>query len=259
LAFIGVPPFVTKGAFDKLIAKPVRSKDPNSLPVLKKLVAATCLRRTKANHASTLGLTKKTELLELVEMSPSDRQIYEFFKRRSYLIAGFGNTANGLKRGSMRSTVRKSADMLVLIGLLRLICNHGEALLSESALKAWKNRDTSSISWEMLETGVRRCDSCGCEIEDLDTSESTAGEFPCGHVFCDGCVSKIQSSSSSSFCLKCRKPSSKAPSPSPSQAEPEFYSKKRYAPSAKVKALLRNLDQAHSAARSEPETPPRKR
>ena len=67
--------------------------------------------------------------------------------------------------------------MLVFIGLLRLVCNHGEALLSDSALKAWKNRDASWISWAMLESGVRSCGSCGSEIEDLDTSESTVGEF----------------------------------------------------------------------------------
>ena len=261
LTFIGVPPFVTKDAFNIWIAKPIRSCDPRGLPNLRKLVAATCLRRTKANHASTLGLTRKTELVELVELSPNDRQLYEFFKRRSYLIGGLGNAINGLNAGSGRATASKSANMLVLIGILRLICNHGEALLSDSPLKAWKNRDASSINWEMLESGVRSCSSCGTEIEDLDTSESTVGEFACRHVICDGCELKAQSSNNLFSCLKCIKPSSKAPSPSPSpsQAESKPSLKERYPPSAKVKALLRNLAKAHSAENSEPGTLPQKR
>jgi SNF2 family DNA or RNA helicase len=259
LAFVGIPPFVTKDAFDKWIAKPVRSKSTHSLPTLRKLVAATCLRRTKANHASTLGLTRKTELLELVEMSPNERQLYEFFKRRSYLIAGFGSKANGLKGGSTGMTAPKTINMLVLIGLLRLVCDHGEALLSDSALKAWKKRDVSSISWEMLESGVRRCDFCGCEIEDMDTIESTVGERACRHITCDGCASKLQSSSNPSCCLKCSEPASKVSSPSSSQTGFESGSRERYPPSTKVKALLRSLANAHSAVRPQSGTPPQKR
>jgi len=152
-------------------------------------------------------------------------------------------------------TDSKRATILVLIGLLRLICSHGEALLSDSALKAWKNRDDVSISWEMLESGIGRCDSCGSEIENQDTSESTAGEFACEHVFCGSCASKTQSLANSSSCPKCRSPPLKIPSPSSSQATTESASKKRHPPSAKVEALLRNLAKDHSAAKSEPGTP----
>jgi SNF2 family DNA or RNA helicase len=259
LAFIGVPPFLTKSAFNNWIDKPFKSKDPNSLPTLRKLVAATCLRRTKAHYASTLDLTQKTELLEPVEMTPHERQLYEFFKRRTYLIAGFEVTANKLEGQEKRKTSLKYTNMLVVIGLLRLICNHGEALLSESALKAWKNREASSITWEMLESSVRRCDSCGREIEDMDNIESIQGELACGHVVCDACASKTQSPSSSSYCLKCGKLRSAGTSPSPSHAKYEFNSKERYLPSSKVKALLRNLAKLHSAPKFESEPSPQKR
>jgi SNF2 family DNA or RNA helicase len=259
LAFIGVPPFVAKDAFDKWIVRPVRSKDSDSLPTLRRLVAATCLRRTKATHASALGLSRKTEQVELVEMSSNDRQLYEFFKRRSYLVADLKNTANGLKSSSVRMTATKNANTLVLIGILRLICNHGEALLSESALKAWKNQDTSLVGWEMLKSGVRMCDSCAVEIEDFNTSESIVEEFACGHVVCECCASKIHSSDNSSSCPKCRKSPSKAPSPALSKVESESSSRERYPPSAKVKALLRNLAKARSAARLWPGTNSQKR
>lgn len=227
--------------------------------MLRKLVAATCLRRIKANYASTLSLTRKTELLELVEMSSDERHLYEFFKRRSYLITGSGNTTNKSKGNSTRVAAPTSASILVLIGLLRLICNHGEALLSESALKSWKDRDTNSISWEMLKTGVRSCGSCGREIEDLDASASTVGEFGCEHIVCDGCALKTQSSDNLSSCLLCNKSSSKGPSKSLFQAESESLSKQQYPPSTKVQALLKNLAKAHSAPESEPKTPPQKR
>jgi SWI/SNF-related matrix-associated actin-dependent regulator of chromatin subfamily A3 len=254
LAFVGVSPFMAKDAFDKWIARPVRSKDLDSLPTLRRLVAATCLRRTKATHASALGLSRKTEQVELVEMSSNDRQLYEFFKRRSYLVADLKNTANGLKRGSVRS-----ANTLVLIGILRLICNHGQALLSESALKAWKSQDASLVSWEMLKSGVRRCDSCDLQIEEFNISESMVEVFACEHVVCESCASKIHSSDNSSSCPKCRKPPSKAPSPALSKVEPESSSKERYPPSAKVNALLRNLAKTHSAARFGPGTKSQKR
>ncbi|KAL6355680.1 hypothetical protein LRP88_11284 [Fusarium phalaenopsidis] len=146
LSFIKVPPFETKDQFDSHIAEPVKQRKGQGLEMLRKVVAATCLRRTKADHAKMLNLPPKTEHVERVEMGRNDRRLYEFFKRFSYLTAGLDKT----------SKKRAATNILVLISMLRLICDHGEALLPDSALTAWRNRDENALTWEMLESTTKR-------------------------------------------------------------------------------------------------------
>lgn len=103
---------------------------------LKKLVAATCLRRTKQHVKNQLSLPRRTDKEHLVELKTSERLLYDFFKTRaSSLVA--------------RSTVHCAAlekrglgNILTIINSLRLICNHGEELLPQSSVELWKNRDT---------------------------------------------------------------------------------------------------------------------
>lgn len=237
LAFIRVPPFQSKGQFDRIIARPIKEKKKDGLETLRKVVAATCLRRTKADYAATLNLPQKTERIDWVEMGRNDRNLYEFFKRFSYLTAGLDKTSK-----------RKAAtNILVLISMLRLICDHGEALLSESALKAWRDQDEHSLTREMLESNIRRCISCDRKIEELDAAESAIEEFKCGHVLCDGCVMKSQNSLSQLPWHECESAVARSPSdtspPSPSQSQSELANplKSRYPPSAKVEAVLRNI------------------
>ncbi|RTE81243.1 hypothetical protein BHE90_004238 [Fusarium euwallaceae] len=148
LSFIRVPPFEAKDQFDSHIAEPVKQRKSQGLEMLRKVVAATCLRRTKADHAKMLNLPPKIEHVERIEMSRNDRQLYEFFKRFSYLTAGLDKT----------SKKRAATNILVLISMLRLICDHGEAMLPDSALTAWKNRDKNALTWEMLESTTKRID-----------------------------------------------------------------------------------------------------
>lgn len=258
LTFIGVPPFVTKHMFDKLIARPLRLKGPHGLLTLRKLVAATCLRRTKTSSFN-VGLPKKTELLELVELSASDRQLYEFFKRRSYLLANPKNTTYSAKDEGKPKRASKNANLLVLIGMLRLICNHGEALLPRSAVQAWQSLDPSFITWELLESNVKRCGACGCEMDDLEpTRKQDTVELVCEHAICGDCVPNIQGNSPS--CLECRKTPDKASRPSPTQPKLESDAMDRYyPPSAKVQALLGNIVKAQSGVVYGREKAPQKR
>ncbi|KAL2672526.1 hypothetical protein Neosp_013238 [[Neocosmospora] mangrovei] len=93
-----------------------------------------------------LNLPDKIPHTECVEMSRNDRQLYQFFKRFSYLTAGLDKT----------SKKKAATNILVLISMLRLICDHGEALLPDSALTAWRNRDENALTWEMLESTTKR-------------------------------------------------------------------------------------------------------
>jgi SWI/SNF-related matrix-associated actin-dependent regulator of chromatin subfamily A3 len=234
LSFIRAHPFESKDQFDRIIAQPIKEKKKDSLQILRKVVAATCLRRTKADYASALNLPHKTERVEEIEMDRDNRQLYEFFKRFSYLTAGLDKTS---KR-------KPATNILVLISMLRLICNHGEALLSKSALKAWRDQDQNSLTWEMLETSIKRCVSCDCKIEELDAVSSAVEELKCGHILCDGCVIKTQNSVGELSCPKCEPAGARSPSAtsdSSPQGELATCLKARYPPSTKVEALLRNI------------------
>ena len=85
LEFVRVPPFSeSTKAFERYASGPVNAKAANSLALLRAVVAATCLRRTKADHASTLNLPTKRERIESVEMTPEDRRLYDFLKRFAF-------------------------------------------------------------------------------------------------------------------------------------------------------------------------------
>ncbi|KAJ3541976.1 hypothetical protein NM208_g3367 [Fusarium decemcellulare] len=241
LSFIGAPPFETKATFHDYIVGPMKKRKREGLDMLRKVVAATCLRRTKEDHAKMLNLPPKVELVELVEMGRNDRRLYEFFKRFSYLTAGLDKT----------SRKKAATNILVLISMLRLICDHGEALLPESALTAWRNRDENSLTWEMLESTTKRCVSCDWQIEELDAAESGTEVLGCGHSLCGGCVAKLRSSDSRLPCPKCGMALSRPfsagddSSGTPSQTAMASPLRPRYPPSAKVNALLRNISDRH--------------
>ncbi|RSM09077.1 hypothetical protein CDV31_007844 [Fusarium ambrosium] len=239
LSFIRVPPFETKDQFDSHIAEPVKQRKSQGLEMLRKVVAATCLRRTKADHAKMLNLPRKMEHVERIEMSRNDRRLYEFFKRFSYLTAGLDKT----------SKKRAATNILVLISMLRLICDHGEAMLPDSALTAWKNRDKNALTWEMLESTTKRCVSCDCQIEELGAAESLTEALRCSHVLCGDCAAKLRGSASQLPCPKCGITAPRSPSAGnnsglpPSQTAFASPLRPRYPPSAKVEALLRNISE----------------
>ncbi|RWA06867.1 hypothetical protein EKO27_g8230 [Xylaria grammica] len=239
LKFIRVPPFEDQSSFDKYILEPVEKRRKDAMKMLRDVVAATCLRRTKADNLSTLDLPVKDERIEWVDMGSDDRPLYEFFKRFSYLKVG-------AKDGTRRNA---NTNILVLISMLRLICDHGEALLPESALTAWKNRDQKMLSWEMLEANTGRCTACDRQLEDLKTEEAATANFKCGHIFCETCLVNEQDSASQQACLKCgttapgSPPTRDSTSPSPPEVESRAAKKRNYPPSAKIKALLRNISE----------------
>ncbi|CAK7214763.1 hypothetical protein SEUCBS140593_002300 [Sporothrix eucalyptigena] len=150
-----------------------------------------------------------------------------------------------------------STNILALISMLRLVCDHGEALLPELAQQAWRNRDPALLSWSMFEkeAGLQQCAACDSEIGDADTVGPTAEEeLACGHVLCESCsLARTQTFDSQPSCPKCgetleqgqRSPSfpSCADDVAASQNELSISRRRRplYPPSAKLRALLHNL------------------
>lgn len=243
LEFLQVPDLNSRGLFQKYIENSMNEKKKEGLAFLRDVVSATCLRRTKADHALTLNLPRKIERIESVEMDRSTRELYEFFKRFSYEAA----SASRVKKK------RSSGNILVLISMLRLICDHGEALLSEAAVTAWKQKDTKALTWEMLKSSTKRCISCDDEIEDLDMGDSPTEGLSCGHLVCETCETKSQGSSGQVSCPLCGTTAPSSPSKrddsrlSPSKSAPASPKKRQWSPSAKVEALLRNISASQTA------------
>jgi SNF2 family DNA or RNA helicase len=267
LAFIGVPPFVTHEQFKFWLASPLLSKQQNSLQTLRKLVQATCLRRTKAHPhlASTLKLPAKTERVESVDLSPDERRLYDFFRRKFHLLANSPGTssdapdAGTTKRGGRKRAARieavpavheprrkNSRHIIIVISLLRRICDHGEALLSPGALDIWHQRGSSAVTWDMLQQDAyegigRSCCVCGQQMvgdngEEGVEIEMAMVELMCEkHVACEGCVALADSEA-----LKCPTCATITEPPSAGSAGSNVETSV-YRPSAKVSALLRKI------------------
>lgn len=230
------------------------SNRSHSLHILRNLVRATCLRRTKLlpRLSSALKLPRKTELIETVELTLDERELYDFFKRRSYLLAnGTSNKASAVtpkkgvkmrKRQIIGSTAnlsdtkprRSAGNIIVLISVLRMICNHGEALLSHIALEAWRSRDTESLSWESMQAAALAQYSCcicgqGNSREEDEKREADMVEFSCNkHRACETCATPTEDAVL--VCPKCS-----------TTAMPPLTDSSARVPSSKVAALLRNL------------------
>ncbi|KAJ5826599.1 Helicase C-terminal [Penicillium robsamsonii] len=170
ISFVGVPPFTGPygtTAFATWLKNPIHTHGENTLGIkrLRKLIAATCLRRTKNHVQDQLKLTLRVEKEQLVELGSEERSLYDFFKfRASSLVVG------NLTR---RSQVDKArwGTMLSLIGLLRLTCNHGEQLLPAVATDLYHSRTLSVMNFQG--------DANDFELEGLDDPPiSLTPDFP---------------------------------------------------------------------------------
>lgn len=138
LSFIGVPGFIEKSAFDIWIAKPIQEKKTEGFARLQTLVRGTCLRRTKESLGDVLNLPQRQEKVVYVSLHQQDQELYNFFKEESSNLASGKKTTNTAIR---RVDNAQDGGIVRLLNSLRLICNHGEQLLPETALQIWNARD----------------------------------------------------------------------------------------------------------------------
>lgn len=170
ISFVRVSPFTGthgKAVFAQWLDNRVHTYGKNALGIkrLRKLVAATCLRRTKSHVQDQLKLPLRVEKEHLVELDSGERSIYDFLKARaSSLVVG---------KFTQRSQMDKVrwGTMLSLIGFLRLICNHGERLLPDIATDLYHSQTLSAVDF--------RCDAPDFELEGLnDYPNSLTPDLP---------------------------------------------------------------------------------
>jgi SNF2 family DNA or RNA helicase len=222
-----------KSQFDFWIASPIKQKQLHSFDTLGDLIRATCLRRTKDITQGSLQLPRRIERIEEIELHQADQVLYDFFREKTAKIAA---GLAGREGGRSTRSKRKGSDILTLINFLRRICNHGVDLLPQSALEAWRSKNSTSVDWQMMQNCNRVCDSCGSIIEEVDTLSDDIPEFHCRHLICMACWMQSENTSidEGRKCPKCA--ATQAISGNPSSPQ-----KKTIRLSAKVEALIKNL------------------
>ncbi|KAM5376427.1 hypothetical protein ACJZ2D_005481 [Fusarium nematophilum] len=229
LSFIGVTSFTSKSMFEFWIGAPIRQHRPEGLPRLKKLVAATCLRRTKGVVWEQLNLPRRTTHECVVQLDQHDREIYDFFKRgASALMTGVlsADTNDSYKAGH--------GNILPIINTLRLICNHGESLLPKPALRAWTQKRSLHGVCGSDGEDIRKCYSCGIS----PSSNGAVSDFACSHFLCSRCADINESHQATAdhiVCPRCGQDEV------PEVGSGNGHGTTIYQPSAKVRALLDNL------------------
>jgi SNF2 family DNA or RNA helicase len=249
LSFIRVPPFETQTKFYSYIADPIKKRKDYAFTRLRALVRATCLRRTKQSIGEALELPKKEEVNVVLDLNPADRALYDFFKiQAATAIRNLQTPATPQRPGRLKSTGGGGwlGRILPLISHLRLICDHGEDLLSETALRAWRERSGDSVDWRSVTAGLQKCDSCGVEPKE-DDGIAFPVELSCGHIICTSCCADDDTSDSSSTQTPCTRCSRISPIPSQAGISKDYH------PSIKIEALLQNLASEGSTLSAEGE------
>lgn len=239
LSFIGVPPFTRKDLFDHWLAIPTSNNTSEGIQRLKKLVAATCLRRTKDTVKNQLRLPRRIDREETVELDGTERELYDFFK------TGISRLVAGTFSEESRVSQQHQRNILPLISFLRLICDHGERLLPAPALKGWLRRGTSAFDWNIMPNRERNCALCNVHISRLQCQDDVWYES-CLHVICSNCVitDNDEKFMDDGVCPICNEESAtpgSEQSASTRSRDRESISTVDYRPSTKVQALLNNL------------------
>lgn len=237
LSFIRVPPFETQVKFHSYITDPIKKRKDYAFTRLRALIQATCLRRTKQSIGETLKLPEKEEVNVVLTLNPADRELYDFFKiQAATAIRTLQTTATPTRpeRTQLTGGGGWSRHILPLINNLRLICDHGEDLLPETAVRAWRERDLDSVDWWSVTAGLQKCDSCGVEPKE-DDAITFPVKLSCGHIICTSCCADKDTSERPSTQTPCTKCFRKSPIPSQAGISKDYH------PSVKIEALLKNL------------------
>ncbi|KAL5326165.1 hypothetical protein ACEPPN_007303 [Leptodophora sp. 'Broadleaf-Isolate-01'] len=221
------------------IVRPVEEKHILGVERLQGLIRATCLRRTKQKTLTgdKRELPRRSEEIHEVHLHEDDQVLYDTFRRMSAKIAA----GLGKRLGESHSPKGKDKNILLLINCLRLICDHGEQLLPEAAKKTMEESSVASFASEMQQVYHGRCSVCEGEIDDCVAGAEGQDSI------CVNCATSEQGSSNTN--LQADLPDRKSLSASQSAGSERSGSAKIcYRPSAKVLALLGNLEQERAAA-----------
>ncbi|KAK5987845.1 SMARCA3-like protein-like protein [Cladobotryum mycophilum] len=243
LSFVGVPFFMDKSVFDFWIAKPIKEKSPHGLQRLGSLIKATCLRRTKKLTQSLFQLPDRHEQTVRLELSPEDRDLYTFFSKKA------ANIASGAYRHDPQYSFmdgRKNDNILTLINVLRLICDHGEQLLPQSAVESWKTSGDNFMDWQKIQDFQEfqaACDLCGSKIDDAKVQNVMGLNTSSLHAMCQACHTSVEGNASEN---EPTSPDRSMPTPSDREGSYSTITTMPAQLPPKLKVLIDNLHQEQS-------------
>jgi hypothetical protein len=174
-----------------------------------------------------------------LELNKEEREFYTFFQCRAssladYSLDFYGSTAPAAKR----------QVILPLIGILRLICDHGQYLLSPKALSAWEQKDASRVDWNQLLSIAKKCDICGTAVEKTTETGLDSPIFPCSYIICIACSNANEKDVSEflehDYCPKYLQ-EAKLPRLTVVIYYGNLLTKRQYKALTKIKVLVRNL------------------
>jgi SNF2 family DNA or RNA helicase len=212
IKFLRIRPFEDKGAFTRFFLTPFKLADPTIMPKFRLLIDSITIRRTK----DKIDLPERIDQIVRLDFSDTERPVYEYFVNDS--LRRVKAATVGTKVGG-----KGYAHVLKSIMRMRLICAHGESLLSEEDMKLLEgitpgtaidisedDDDKPVISkkqaFEMLqllrESDMDICARCNQKIgqQNLDDEDyevrdntNTIGYMSlCYHIFCPDCFPKYE-------------------------------------------------------------------
>lgn len=232
IKFLRISPFDQKGGFAQYILAPFKSADPEILPKLRLLVDSITLRRLK----DKIDLPPRHDMIVRLDFSDTEQLLYEWFAKDS---------ANKVKAVTSQQKAglggKTYAHILRAILRLRLICAHGQELLSDDDLKMTEGLSysnaidlgdededdkpalTSKQAYDMLhllqESDNDKCWICTKKVGQKDVDDFTDDALedkqdtalgwmtPCYQVICprcyDGFMAQVLSKATSDNYVNC--------------------------------------------------------
>ena len=135
IKFLRIKPFDEKNGFTQFILTPFKNADPEILPKLRLLVDSITLRRLK----DRIDIPPRHDQLVRLDFSDEEKMLYDLFAKDSAqkVRAVTGDKQKGLGG-------KAYVHILQAILRLRLICAHGQELLSDEDMKLTEGLSYSS-------------------------------------------------------------------------------------------------------------------
>ena len=183
LSFIKVPPFTSYAMWQRIVLRPLKSRDPKGMQRLQQIMSTICLRRRKneeINGKPILVLPEKTQRTRYLTLTGNEKVLYD-------TLAESGRSQfNRLVRDG--SVLSHYAFVLEILLRMRQACDHSMLVPQHYHSKGFSELASSDRKSEiirlanLLEDGL--ADECGICHKVVDDPVITQ----CAHYMCKGCM-----------------------------------------------------------------------
>jgi len=183
IKFLKVPLFKEVATFRRHIIMPVTTKRRDPFASLRQLLETLCLRRTQ----KLLKLSEPTIRTHILRLSRDETNLHRDLWEQ-YRVA-IDRAESG------RSIKRLNQLMLEALLRMRLVCNNGEASLTEQRFPIGFPSDPDEALSYLQTRGEGVCNRCHCEVMGINQADdpNSAVLTKCHHLLCGECVESYKS------------------------------------------------------------------